>query len=238
MLVAESRALGIEIDTETRVTRCARRGERFEVWTDGRRGERRIETERVVHGAGRVARLDPLDLDAAGVQRTRRGIAVTEHLQSVSNPRVYAAGDAVDAGQPLTPVAAMHGRVVAENLLRGNHRIADHRVVRSVVFTVPPLAAVGLGEEQARREGMDFATHFHDTSRWYSSRRIGEGRSAAKVLVARETGSILGAHLLGHGADETVNLFALAMRAGLTAADLREVLFAYPTKAGDAPYLL
>jgi glutathione reductase (NADPH) len=165
-------------------------------------------------------------------------VAVTEHLQSVSNPRVYAGGDAADAGQPLTPVAVMHGHVIAGNLRRGNHRTPDHRVVPSVVFTVPPLAAVGLTAEQASREGIDCDARFRDTSRWYSSRRINEERSAAKVLVAKETGEVIGAHLLGHGAEEAVNVFALAMRAGIKAADLRQALFAYPTKASDIPFMV
>ena len=238
LLVATSRELGIEIETATRVTSVHRRGDRFVVRTEGAGGAAERETELVVHGAGRVARLDPLDLEAGEVRRTKRGVAVTEHLQSVSNPRVYAAGDAADAGQPLTPVAAMHGHVVAGNLLRGNHKTAEHRVVPSVVFTIPPLAAVGLTAEQAGREGLAFDVRFHDTSGWYSSRRIHEERSAAKVLVAKETGEVIGAHLLGHGAEEAVNVFALAMRAGIKAAELRRALFAYPTKASDVPYMV
>lgn len=237
-LVATSRELGIEIETETRVTTVERRGGRFVLRTEGAGGARELETDLVVHGAGRAARLDPLDLEAGDVRRTRRGVAVTEHLQSVSNPLVYAAGDAADVGQPLTPVAAMHGHVVAGNLRRGNHRTPEHRVVPSVVFTIPPLAAVGLTEEQARREGIAFDVRFHDSSQWYSSRRINEERSAGKVLVAKETGAVIGAHLFGHGAEEAVDLFALAMRAGLKAPDLRQVLFAYPTKGSDIPFMV
>jgi glutathione reductase (NADPH) len=238
LLVATTRELGIEIQTETRVTTVRRQGDRFVVQTEGADGGNDLETELVVHGAGRVARLDPLDLEAGDVRRTQRGVAVTEHLQSVSNPRVYAVGDAADAGQPLTPVAVMHGHVVASNLRRGNHRVPDHRVVPSVVFTIPPLAAVGLTEDRARQEGIVFDIRFQDTSRWYSSRRISEERSAAKVLVARETEQVIGAHLLGHGGEEVINLFALAMRNGIKASELRQALFAYPTKASDVPFMV
>ncbi len=238
MLLATSRELGIEIETETRVTSVERQGNRFVVRTAAAGGERALETELVVHGAGRVARLDPLDLEAGEVRRNQHGVAVTEYLQSVSNPRVYAAGDAADAGQPLTPVAVMHGHVVASNLRRGNQRTAEDRVVPSVVFTIPPLAAVGLTEEQARREGIAVDVRWRDSSGWYTSRRINEERSAAKVLVVKETGELLGAHLLGHGAEEAVNLFALAMRTGAKASDLRQVLFAYPTKASDVPFMV
>jgi glutathione reductase (NADPH) len=75
-----------------------------------------------VHGAGRVPEIEDLDLEKAGVEYQKRGVTVNEYLQSVSNAAVYAAGDAAaTGGPPLTPVASMEGRVVAANLLEGNH---------------------------------------------------------------------------------------------------------------------
>ncbi len=79
-----------------------------------------------------------------------------------------------------------------------------------MAFTLPPIAAVGLGEEEARKQGLKFKVNTQDTSQWYSSRRVGEAYSASKVLVADGTGRLLGAHLLGPSADELINLFALA----------------------------
>jgi glutathione reductase (NADPH) len=107
-----------------------------------------------------------------------------------------------------------------------------------VVFTVPPLARVGLTEEEARAEGLDVSVHHQDTDTWHSSRRVAEAFSAFKVLVENGTDRIVGAHLLGPQADETINLFALAMRAGVTAGQFREVLWAYPTHAADTPHML
>jgi glutathione reductase (NADPH) len=71
-----------------------------------------------------------------------------------------------------------------------------------------------------------------------SSRRVGVTVSGAKVLVERGTGLIVGAHLLGHGADEVVNLFAAAMRGGLTAAQLKSATWAYPTAGSEIVYLV
>lgn len=76
------------------------------------------------------------------------------------------------------------------------------------------------------------------TSSWYSSRRVGEKYSASKVLIEEGTGKILGAHLLGPSADELINIFALAIRRGLTAEDLKDVIFAYPTHASDLGYMV
>jgi glutathione reductase (NADPH) len=166
-------------------------------------------------------------------------VKVNEYLQSVSNPAVYAAGDAAaSAGPPLTPVATYEGKIVAENLLRGNHRKPNYDGIPSVVFTVPPLASVGLREHAARDRGLAFRTNHEDTSSWYSSRRVGERYSGFKTLIDEQTGRILGAHLLGADAGETINIYALAIRKGLTSADLKDVIFAYPTLGSDVAYMV
>lgn len=110
--------------------------------------------------------------------------------------------------------------------------------VPSVVFTVPPLAAVGLSEQTARAQGLQFRTNHQKTSGWYSSRRVGEEYSRFKVLVEEGSGRIIGAHLLGPHAEEVINLFALAIRSGLTETDLTEMMFAYPTHASDIWYMV
>ena len=85
--------------------------------------------------------------------RSTGGVAVNEYLQSVSNPVVYAAGDAVASGSlPLTPVAGMQGGIVATYLLEGNTRTPNYEGIPSVVFTTPPLARVGLDEVAARAQ--------------------------------------------------------------------------------------
>jgi len=106
------------------------------------------------------------------------------------------------------------------------------------VFTVPPLARVGLLEENARKLNLRFRTQQADTSGWYSSRRTGGRYTAFKVLIEENTDRILGAHLLGSEADEMINLFGLAMRFGITASQLRDMIFSYPTHASDIPYML
>jgi len=100
------------------------------------------------------------------------------------------------------------------------------------------LSTVGLQEKTAREQGRQFESKLLDTSSWYSSRRVGEEWSGAKVLVEQDSGRILGAHLLGPQADEMINIFALAIRLGMRAAELKEVLFAYPTHASDIQYML
>jgi glutathione reductase (NADPH) len=234
-----ARASGIDLRLETQVEAIERIDGGFRIRASGPAGTQAFEADLVVHGAGRVAEIDDLDLPAGGVERGKRGVLVNEYLQSISNPAVYAAGDAAEsAGLPLTPVAALEGKVVAANLLNGNTVRPNYAGTATVAFTLPPIAAVGLREDEARNRGLKFAVKYQDTSSWYSSRRVAEHYSASKVLVDEGTGKILGAHLLGPSADEMINVFALAIRRGLTAEDLKDALFAYPTHASDLAYMV
>lgn len=179
-----------------------------------------------------------LALDTAGVAFTPRGITLNEHLQSVTNPAVWAAGDADGLGPALTPVAGHEARVVSTNLLEGPSTRPDYSVVPSAVFTIPPLARVGLLETEARSRGLEIDVHSGDMSGWYTSRRLAEPVAAFKTITDARTGRLLGAHLLAGHAAETINLFALAMRAGLTASDVKHTLCAYPTAGSDVAYML
>jgi glutathione reductase (NADPH) len=218
-----------------------------------------IETDIVVHGAGRVPDVETLDLEAAGIEYDKKkGIKVNEYLQSVSNPAIYAAGDVMagSGGPQLTPVAVYDGKIVASNLLKGNHIKPNYMGVPSVVFTIPPLASVGLQETAAKELGLHFKTNFEkNTSGWYTSRRIGESYSGFKVLVEQRQGNapttnsddddydskngrVLGAHLLGTHAEEVINIFALAIKFRLNITDIKDMIFSYPTKSSDIGYML
>lgn len=238
-LMQRFRELGIDVRTGTDVVGITPTDRGFGVSTRSAEGENTVEAELVVHAAGRAPDLDGLGLEAAGVERDQRGrLKLNEFLQSQSNPAVYAAGDAAQAGPPLTPVAGHEGEVVAANLLHGNTRRPDYRGVVSVGFTIPPIAAVGLSEQEARARGLSFRVNSASVPNWTSARRIGESVYGYKVLVETGTDRILGAHLVGPDADETINLFALAIRFGLTAADLKSMIFSYPTAASDVKHML
>lgn len=238
-LLEETRRLGatIHLKAEVKVVERSDDGLRVHAQVAGR--EKVFATDFAVHGAGRVPDIADLNLAAAGVEAEPRGIKVDEYLQSVSNPAVYAAGDAVaSGGPPLTPVAAYEGRIAAANLLAGNHRKTSYLGVPTVAFTIPPLASVGLSEHSAREQGLKFRAHREITSSWYSSRRVGEDCSGFKLLIEDETDRVLGAHLLGPQAEELINVFALAISSNIRASDLREKMFAYPTVASDIRYML
>jgi len=192
----------------------------------------------VVHGAGRIAALEALELVAGGVEYSHEGVKVNEYLQSVSNPRVYAIGDAVAKSAQLSPLADMEAEVAADNILEGNRTKPDYSVVPSVVFSIPPLAGVGMTEAEAVSSGLRFQVKSGSMVPWASSRRIGQKYAYYKVLVAEESGLILGAHILGYRAEEIINVFALAMKFDLTASDMQKVLWAYPTYTSGVKYMI
>jgi len=238
-LVQATRELGVDLRLNTAVRSIEKDGDRFIVNASTEHGKQTIEADMVVHSAGRVPDIDDMNLEKAGVEHDKKGVVVNEYLQSVSNPAIYAAGDAAaSGGLPLTPVATMEGHVVASNLLKGNHRTPNQMGVPTVVFTLPPLSSVGLQEEAARQQGLKFTVKYEDTSGWYSSRRVGLKYSGFKTLVEEGGGRILGAHLLGAHAEEVINIFALAIRSGLNADDLKTMIYAYPTSASDISYMV
>jgi glutathione reductase (NADPH) len=238
-LVERTRELGIDLQLETEATGIEKSSAQFIVQASTSGEMRTFQADMVVHSAGRVPELSDLNLDAAGIEWEKRGVRVNDFLQSVSNPAVYAAGDAAaTGGLPLAPVASYEGQVVASNIMKGNHQKPNYLGIPSVVFTVPQLAAVGLSERGAHEQNLKFRVKMEMTSNWYSSRRVAETISGYKVLVEESTDRILGAHILGSEAGEVINLFALAIRSGMRATDLKHMLFAYPTSGSDVTRML
>jgi glutathione reductase (NADPH) len=237
-LMEKFQHIGVDLRLKTRVTGIAKNGSHVVVHARSNGEEQSIPADIVVHAAGRVPDLDPLDLSAAGVETESGRLTLNEYLQSETNPAVYAAGDAAGKGPPLTPVAARDGRLVAANMLRGNHAKPNYRGIPSVAFTIPPIASVGLSEKQAREQGIKFRMQKEETYDWYTARSVGESTYGFKVLIENGTDRVLGAHLIGPHADEVINIFAMAIRNDLTTQQLEDTVFAYPTAASDVHYMI
>ena len=236
-LVAATQAAGIQVVTDMPVVAIEKVGEKRRVIA-GKDRQEAFEADRVFHGAGRVPDIAALTLEKGNVRFTDRGITVNRFMQSVSNPAVYAIGDAADTPLQLAPAADMEALVAARNIAGGNRVAMDYRAVPSVVFTLPPLASVGMTETEAEKKGIRFTINAGDASGWPSSLRIGQAHAFYKVLIEPESRMILGAHLLGHNASEMINIFAMAMKFNLKADDLKSVLWAYPTHISDIKYMV
>lgn len=237
-LMASFQSAGIDVRTQTAVDAVEKVGDGFRVQAS--HGDQRIaiEADWVVHAAGRAPALEALNLAAAEVDVEHGRLKLNQYLQSVSNPAIYAAGDAAQVGPPLTPVSSHDAKVVAANILEGNHQEPNYRGVPSVAFSLPPIAAVGLNESQARQQGLKFRVQSQQASDWFTARQAAQPVYGFKVLVEEGSDLVLGAHLVGPHVDEIINLFALAIRKELTAEDLKTTMFAYPTGASDIGSML
>ncbi|MFT6445813.1 MAG: glutathione reductase (NADPH) [Sulfitobacter pontiacus] len=239
MLIERSASVGVELRRKTEIVSVVEADGAFMVEVKSGGETRTIETDLVVHGAGRIAALAELNLEAASVAYGDKGIVVAPHLQSTTNSAVFAAGDSADTeGMPLTPVAVIEGKVAASNILKDAQTAPDYTGIPTAVFTVPELARVGMLEEEATNAGHDVDVRFTDTGGWYSNYRIGEKSAAAKVLVDKSNGKILGAHLFGPEYGELINFFGLAIKLGLTANQLKSMTAVYPSVGSDLGSLL
>ncbi|MGE4192851.1 MAG: NAD(P)/FAD-dependent oxidoreductase [Pseudodesulfovibrio sp.] len=238
-LVLAMEAQDVAVHTDLPVRAVERHGDGVLVrCADADGGERTFVASAVVEGAGRVPDLDGLALDRAGVQAGPHGIEVDANLRSISNLRVFAAGDCAATGLPLTPVAALQADAVVRTLTGKGPATADLTGTGSVVFTHPPLSAVGRLEEQAREQGFEFDIFKGDAAGWAEHERLGLSHAGYRVLVERGTDRILGAHYLGQHAEEIANIFGLAIRHNLTRADLLAHPWAYPSFGYTVRYML
>jgi glutathione reductase (NADPH) len=238
-LMPSFKALGITIQTGVTADSVTKSGGGLTVRAVSPNGQQMaVAADLVIHAAGRIPEIASLNLAAGDVAVDQGKLKLTPGLQSVSNPRVYAAGDAAGSGPPLTPVSSHDAKVATANMLDGRDTRPDYRGVPSVVFTVPPIAAVGLSVAEAHAKGLRFRVNAESVPTWFTARRLNETVYGHKIIIEENTGLIIGAHLVGPSADEVINLFALAIRSGLTAETLIETMFAYPTAASDLGYML
>lgn len=239
LLVKRSEELGIHIHLDTEPSEVVKIVDHYIAHAVENGKNIEIECDGVFHGAGRIPDVDELNLEKGKVAHDKHGITVNEFLQSVSNEKVFSAGDsAASKGLPFTSVATRESPVVAENILKGNHKQLDYSVVPSIVFTQPKLAMIGLTEAKAIEKGYETIVNRFETTNWYTYRRTHEAYAMTKTIIDKKTGKLIGVHILGSNADELINYFALIMKFDLPYEEVKNMLFAYPTSASDLEYFL
>jgi glutathione reductase (NADPH) len=237
-LEAESERIGITIHTGVKVKAIQGEASQLRVVFEKDGREHEVNAARVVNGAGRIANVDTLNLDAANVANDRGRIALDAFLRSTTNPNVYVCGDAVSTTPQLSPIATYEGDIVGRNIVAGPKHQPDYATVPTSVYTVPALASVGLTERAACEKGFKISVHTTDMLSWFSARTYAETVAWSKIIVDEVTDKILGAHFVGHSGEELINLFALAMGLGITATQIREKVYAYPTFTADIKNLI
>jgi glutathione reductase (NADPH) len=237
-LQAESERIGIRVRTAVTVSRIQPVNGRLRVTFVHDGTEQVFEADRVVNGAGRIANVDTLRLEAGNVAHANGRVSVDAHLRSTSNPIVHVCGDAVPTSPQLSPIATYEGELVGRNIVEGPKYRPDYASMATSVYTTPPLAAVGLTEGAARQQGLAVDVHVNDMLGWFSARTYAETVAWSKVIVEKTSDRILGAHFVGHAGQELINIFGLAIRFGITATQIRDNIYAYPTFASDLKHML
>ncbi|MEV1047789.1 mycothione reductase [Streptomyces sp. NPDC049916] len=181
-----------------------------------------LTADTLLVAVGRRPNSDRLDLEAAGVRTEEDGrITVDEHLRT-SAEGVWALGD-ISTRVPLKHVANREAEIVAHNLLHpGDERAMRYDAVPSAVFTRPQIAQVGLTEQEAREQGLDYTVAVHDYADVAYGWALEETEGFCKVLADRSTGRLLGGHVIGPQAATLVQPLVIALTTGMTARELAE----------------
>jgi glutathione reductase (NADPH) len=188
----------------------------------------------VLWAIGREPNSDTLALDVAGVQTDDAGFIPVDKFQQTNVEHIFAIGD-VTGAQALTPVAIAAGRRLADRIYGGMEgRHLDYRLVPTVIFSHPPMGTVGMTEAEAREEYGDavkvYLSRF--TAMYYA---LGEKKqtSVMKLITAGDDERIVGCHVIGDGADEMMQGFAVAIRMGATKKDFDDTVAIHPTSAEE-----
>ena len=188
----------------------------------------------VLWAIGREANVASLDLKAAGVAVDDGNYVITDTFQNTNVAGVYAVGD-VTGRAALTPVAIAAGRRLSDRLFGGHpERHLDYNLIPTVIFTHPPIGTVGATEAEARAEyGDAVKVYVADFTPMYHALTARKTHTDMKLVCVGPEQRIVGCHILGLGADEMLQGFAVAIRMGATKADFDDTVAIHPTSAEE-----
>jgi glutathione reductase (NADPH) len=225
----EMRARGVELNSRIHVTRIAKRGNGFSVIaTTGLE----FAADLVMYATGRAPNTEGLGVSEVGVQTNQDGAVVVDEWQRSSVPNIYAIGDVTDRIN-LTPVAIAEGRALAETLFNNNPMTMDHENVPSAVFSQPPIGAVGMTEERARREYGEVDTYMARFKPMKNTLSGREERTVMKLVVDPRSDRVLGCHMLGPDAPEIIQGLAIAVKCGATKKQFDQTVGIHPSAAEE-----
>jgi dihydrolipoamide dehydrogenase len=220
------RRQGVDVHTRSPLKEIRQAAGGLEAVYEGPKGEGAIPASLVLMSTGRVPLTEGLNLDGVGVKTEKGAIVVDEHM-ATNVPGIYAIGD-VTGGFMLAHVASHEGEVAVEHAL-GKGSSIDYRAVPSCVFTIPEVAGVGLMEQEAREQGIAYKKSRFPFSASGRALAMGQTTGLVKMICDRDSGRVLGVHIMGPHATDMIAEGALAIQSGATAEDLARTIHAHPT---------
>ena len=222
----------IRIDTRVIPASVEKQGD--DLFVNSVDGRRFGPADCVLWAVGREPNSDTLALDAAGVETDEQGFIPVDKYQQTNVEHIFAIGD-VTGAQALTPVAIAAGRRLADRIYgKMEGRYLDYRLIPTVIFSHPPMGTVGMTEAEARAEHGDAVKVYQSrfTPMYYA---LGELKqtSVMKLITAGAEERVVGCHVIGDGADEMMQGFAVAIRMGATKKDFDDTVAIHPTSAEE-----
>ena len=196
------------------------------VTIDGAAGT--LEAQRILLSAGRKANTEGLGLEESGVALLPNGGIKVDDRMRTTKPGVYAAGDVTGRDRHVY-MAAYGAKIAAFNAMNGDRRSYDNLAMPAVVFTDPQVASVGLTEASARTRGIDVKTSHLALDNVPRALAARDTRGLIKLVADSTTGKLIGAHILAPEGADSIQTAALAIKQGMTYADLGDMIFPYLT---------
>ncbi|HID64242.1 MAG TPA: dihydrolipoyl dehydrogenase [Anaerolineae bacterium] len=219
-------AQGVEVKLNAPVEEIGPENGRLRVKFSTAKGEGAIVAEKVLLAVGRWPCTEGLGVGELGLKMDGRRILVNEFMET-SVPDIYAIGDVLGTYMQ-AHVASYEGEIAVENAL-GHRRAADYRAVPYCVFTTPELAGVGLGEREAKEQGLDYRVVRFPFSASGRALAMGETEGQVKMVCEKGSGRVMGLHIMGPRASDLIAEGALAIQLGATAEDIAQTIHAHPT---------
>ncbi|WP_240910276.1 NAD(P)/FAD-dependent oxidoreductase [Desulfopila sp. IMCC35008] len=237
-LVEASETEGINIQTNVSIVSIQRSRNGYTVVLESGAD---LEVDLIVNGAGRAPNIDSLNLPAAGVEFSRKGITVDQHMKT-SADNIFAIGDCAESLQ-FARVADMEAHVAARSIIDAkNSELSasiDYSATPSVLFTYPQLGFLGKTEEQLKEENINYWKSYDTHLSWPTYRRVGLKYAAYKIMVDKND-LILGAHFISDNTTGLLNTFKQAMIDKVPVTKLYEnnIMTPYPSRESDILYML
>ncbi len=232
-LLEEMMDQGVDIVAQTQITEIIKEEDGTLTLCDDK-GNRVTGFNELIWAIGRHPNTQGMNLEAASIEVDDKGYITCDTYQNTNVENIFALGD-VTGREPLTPVAIAAGRRLADRLYNNQaDRHLDYNNIATVVFSHPPIGTIGLTEEVARKEHGDavkvYQTRF---TAMYNSMTRHDVPTAMKLVCIGAQEKIVGCHIIGPGADEMLQGFAVAIRMGATKKDFDDTVAIHPTSAEE-----
>jgi len=229
-LVGISRSKGIDIRFDFKCPAVRKQADGSLIIESGNGDD--VEADLLLFAIGRVPKTKDLGLEAAGVALDADGAVIVDAHNATNVPSIHAVGDVTNRVQ-LTPVAIREGHAFADSVFGNNPRTIDYSAIPTAVFSNPPIAGVGLTEEEARATLSDVKVYKSDFRAMKNVLAGRNERALYKMIVDGATDKVIGLHLIGPDSAEILQAAAIAVKAGLAKQDFDDTVALHPSMAEE-----